>query len=215
MSEAPIAAAERIRDAAIIRFGTEGFGVGLRAIAAEAGVTAGLIIHHFGSKDGLRKVCDDHVRELLWSHKRPMANAFSLSEIGPEEMAELTPALRYLLRSFQVGGDFAVATMNQLVADTESYLAEGVEEGLLHPSIDPAGRAKFLAYQSVGGMLVWHLLHADPANPDFSGEVSAYMKAMTPASLEMFAQGLFVDRSMLDEYLLYVPDPPVEGSARA
>ena len=43
-----LTAAARIRNAALRRFARDGFGVGLRAIAADAGVTAGLITHHFG-----------------------------------------------------------------------------------------------------------------------------------------------------------------------
>ena len=30
--------------------------------------------------------------------------------------------------------------------------------------------------------------------------------------LEMFTEGLYTDRSLLEEYLLYVPDPPRGGS---
>jgi AcrR family transcriptional regulator len=55
----------RLRDAAIARFGRDGFAVGLRAIAAHAGVTAALIVHHFGSKEGLRRACDEHVLAVV------------------------------------------------------------------------------------------------------------------------------------------------------
>ncbi len=58
-----LTAAARIRDAAIEQFGDQGFGVGLRSIAEAAGVSAALVIHHFGSKDGLRQACDDFVAE--------------------------------------------------------------------------------------------------------------------------------------------------------
>jgi len=51
-----LTAAARIRDAAIERFGEQGFSVGLRPIAEAAGVSAALVIHHFGSKDGLRRL---------------------------------------------------------------------------------------------------------------------------------------------------------------
>ncbi|MTL11753.1 TetR family transcriptional regulator, partial [Nocardia seriolae] len=40
----------RIRDAAITVFGEQGFGVGVRAIAAAAGVSPGLVNHHFGDR---------------------------------------------------------------------------------------------------------------------------------------------------------------------
>jgi TetR/AcrR family transcriptional regulator, regulator of cefoperazone and chloramphenicol sensitivity len=51
-----LTAAARIRDAAIEQFGEHGFGTGLRAIAEAAGVSAALVIHHFGSKQGLRQL---------------------------------------------------------------------------------------------------------------------------------------------------------------
>jgi hypothetical protein len=35
-----------------------------------------------------------------------------------------------------------------------------------------------------------------------------YVEDLALPALELFSQGLLVDRSMLDEYLMYVPDPP-------
>ena len=60
-----LTAVARIRDAAIDQLGQHGFSVGLRAIAEAAGVSAALVIHHFGSKDGLRKACDDYIAEEI------------------------------------------------------------------------------------------------------------------------------------------------------
>src|SRR5690625_6728632 len=55
----------RIRNAAVTRFGADGFGAGLRAIAADAGVSPALIVHHFGSKSALRKArSEEHTSEL-------------------------------------------------------------------------------------------------------------------------------------------------------
>ena len=64
-----LTATARIRDAAIEQFGEHGFDVGLRVIAKAAGVSAALVIHHFGSKDGLRKACDDFVAETIRAAK--------------------------------------------------------------------------------------------------------------------------------------------------
>lgn len=69
MRSADLTAHARIREAAIEQFGRHGFGVGLRAIAEAAGVSAALVIHHFGSKEGLRKACDDFVAEEIRSSK--------------------------------------------------------------------------------------------------------------------------------------------------
>ena len=62
-------AVARIRDAAIEQVGQHGFSVGLRAIAQAAGVSAALVIHHFGSKDGLVRVCDDYILEQIRQSK--------------------------------------------------------------------------------------------------------------------------------------------------
>ena len=58
--------AARIRDAAIECFAAEGVaGTSIRTIAAASGVSPGLVIHHFGSKDELRTACDDYVAALI------------------------------------------------------------------------------------------------------------------------------------------------------
>ncbi len=60
----------RIRDAAVVRFGREGFGASLRTVAADAGVSPGLVIHHFRSKEGLRLACDEYVLRVAREAKR-------------------------------------------------------------------------------------------------------------------------------------------------
>lgn len=59
-----LTARARIRNAALelySRLGEER--VSMRTVAAEAGVTVGLIQHHFGNKDGLRAAVDEFVVE--------------------------------------------------------------------------------------------------------------------------------------------------------
>lgn len=52
----------RVRDAAIELIANVGFErATVKAIAAAAGVSPGLVIHHYGSKDALRDACDAHV----------------------------------------------------------------------------------------------------------------------------------------------------------
>lgn len=208
---------ERIRDAAIARFGRDGFTAGLRAVAADAGVTAGLVVHHFGSKDGLRLACDEYVLALIRSHKRAAATTGSAAVLIAQmaEVERFAPAVLYLLRSLQAGGTLAAAFVEHLVRDARDYLAAGVAAGVVRPSRDSEARARLLAYQAVGGMLLWFTVHPDLEPATFAATLRAYAEQMTMPALELFAQGLFVNRSLLDDYLMYVPDPPEADGAVA
>jgi len=56
----------RIRDAAMVEFGDKGFkGATMKSIASAAGVSVGLVQHHFGTKDGLRAACEERVLDLV------------------------------------------------------------------------------------------------------------------------------------------------------
>ena len=61
-----LTARARIREAALKHFAEEGYErATIRGIAQTAGVSPGLLRHHYGSKDELRKACDDYVFEML------------------------------------------------------------------------------------------------------------------------------------------------------
>lgn len=67
-SASDLTARARIRDAALARFGTDGIAAtSVRAVAADAGVSPALVVHHFGSKEGLRQACDDYVLDSIRS----------------------------------------------------------------------------------------------------------------------------------------------------
>ncbi len=110
-----LTAVARIRDAAIEQVGQHGFSVGVRAIAEAAGVSAALVIHHFGSKDGLRKACDDYIAEEIRSQKsQSIQSADAATWLA--QMAEIesyAPMMAYLVRSMQSGGDLAKAFWQQ------------------------------------------------------------------------------------------------------
>src|ERR1700689_4714861 len=109
MRSADLTATARIRDAAIEQFGQHGLGGGPRATAEAAGVSAALVIHHFGSKDGLRKACDDFVAEEIRSSKSEAINSSDPATwfAAMAEIEEYAPLMAYLVRSMQAGGDLA------------------------------------------------------------------------------------------------------------
>ncbi|WP_024799977.1 TetR/AcrR family transcriptional regulator [Nocardia sp. BMG51109] len=195
----------RIRDAAVVVFGEEGFGVGVRAIAKAAGVSPGLVNHHFGSKDGLREACDEHVREIIRSakteyvqHPSPAATLQALAEIE-----EYAPHIAYLMRSFQAGGPLMVTMFEQMRSDVEAYLTIGVEAGTLRPPMDPKATANYLAVQNGGGFFFFLQLYAarHDGKLDYRKALREYADQMMLPAVEVNTHGLFTDSTMLDTLL--------------
>jgi AcrR family transcriptional regulator len=210
--------AVRIRDAAIARFGRDGFGVGLRTIAADAGVTAGLLVQRFGSKEELRRACDARALEILRDEKtRALVDGSGATMwMQMAQVEQFAPVVRYLMRSLQDGGPLAAVLIEHVIGDSMQYLAAGEAAGVVRPTRNPAARSRFLAYQSLGGLLLWFTVHGRSASDDeFRSMFRRYVDEITAPALELFAQGLLVNRSMLDEFLMYVPDPPSPASAAA
>ena len=203
----------RIRDAAIRCFGTEGFGVPVRAVAEEAGVSPALVIHHFGSKDGLRQACDEHVLRVIRE-----AETESMVKAAPAEMLaqlatieEYAPVTGYVLQALLAGGDLATTFLDKLVRDAEVYLQEAVDAGRVRPSLDPAARARYLVYLGLGALLV-HLRLQPVAGQDLGAALRSYSEAVALPALELYTEGLLTDRSMLDSYLQYVAAPSRDGT---
>lgn len=204
-----LTARARIRDAAVECFGRQGFAVTIRTIAEKAGVSPGLVIHHFGSKAGLRKACDDHVFEIVHKVKKESVTSDpSVSLRYVAHIEEFAPLLAYAVRSFQEGGAVGLALYERMVEDVQDYLAAGEEAGTIRPSRDPAKRARWLAESSMGSLLVALATRPDTGEIDFSLFLREWMEEHMLPVLELYTEGLYADRKMLDAYLLYVSDPP-------
>jgi len=215
-SRGDLTARARIRDAAIECFGQQGFGVSVRAIAKHAGVSAGLVIHHFGSKEKLREACDDHVIQLIRETKTETLTSHDsqtfLHQIA--EVEEYAGILAYLVRALQTGGRLLQVLYERTLADAEEYLAKGVEEGVIRPSRDPAKRARWLAGAGLGSILLLITLQErEPGEDiDFRRIMREWSEEMILPALETYTEGLLTERTMLDAYLLYISDPP-EGES--
>ncbi|CAN5612737.1 transcriptional regulator RaaS [soil metagenome] len=193
--------AARIRDAAITQFGEHGFGVGVRAITEAAGVSPGLVNHHFGSKDGLRAACDEYIAELIRSSK-----SASLQTHDPAawfaQMAEIedfAPAMSYLVRSMQSGSELAKGLWRNMIDNTETYIDDGVRAGTIKGSPNAKARAKFLAMTGGGGFLLYLQLHDRPG--DMRAVLHDYAQDMVLPALEVYTQGLMTDSTMYDAFL--------------
>lgn len=201
MRSADLTAAARIRDAAIEQFGQHGFATGLRAVAEAAGVSAALVIHHFGSKEGLRKACDDYIAEEIRSAKSEAMRSTDPTTWFAQlaEIESYAPMMAYLVRSMQAGGELAQTLWRRMIEDAEEYIDEGVRAGTLKPSRDPKARAKYLAIAGGGSFLLYLQMHDNPT--DLRAVLRDYGNEMILPSLELYTEGLLADRTMYDAFL--------------
>ncbi|MBK5248624.1 MAG: TetR family transcriptional regulator [Actinomycetales bacterium] len=201
----------RIRDAAIARFADEGFGVGLRAIAADASVTAGLITHHYGSKAALRRDCDEHVLRILRVWKpRDMAGHAMIALLDPDEVEHVTRLLFYLVRSLQSGGALARSFLGHLVADARESIENGVAAGLIDPSPDEAARARTLIMDGVGALLLEFTLDPPTNCPEVLRFIRTFHDRSCPPGLATYRERMPTDPSVSGRLLA---DRPVVASA--
>ncbi len=184
----------RIRDAAITRFAADGVAAtSIRAIAAEADVSPGLVIHHFGSKDGLRAACDAHVAARIRQAKQQaVAAGAALDPIGALRAASQgPPVLRYLARTLAEASPQVAALVDELVDDAVAYQADGVRTGMLTESDDPRGRAVVLTMWSLGA-LVLHEHVARLTGVDLTEDPATSGAWVVPAT-EALARGVLAE----------------------
>ncbi len=208
-SSEDITARARLRDAAIECFAIRGFEASVREISARAGVSQGLIRHHFGTKDALRAECDAEVlrryRDLKVEAMRmsPAQTMATLSQID-----DFAPMFVYILRSVRDGGPAGREFIEGMIAEAEAFSEDAVREGRLKPSRDPAARARYLVSSSLGGLLVQLTLMPDLDIGDLPQAIHRLTESIMLPTLELYTEGVLVDRSVLDEYLAQSPQRP-------
>ena len=150
MSTEDFTARARIRDAAIKLFTERGMEkTSILDIAEAAGVSGGLIRHHFGSKDGLREACDTYVfDELLKFKEEVLAKGVANPGFLPTFDARQLLFRRYMGRAMIDGSEAAEAQFTEIVDGTEQYFRE---QGMDMP--DPRGVAAALAAMT-GGLMI-------------------------------------------------------------
>jgi AcrR family transcriptional regulator len=187
----------RIRDAAIDCFAEHGVAATTaRKVATAAGVSPGLVIHHFESMDGLRRACDEYVVSIIRQHKSEvMSGGLSLDVLGALRDADFDSLLAYLARVLVEDSDAVARLVDDLVRDAEGYMADGVDTGMLRPSGDPRSRAAILMIWSLGALVlhrhVERLLGVDITNPEFGTDPAS--TAYVASVFEIYGDGLMTD----------------------
>ncbi|MBP2320945.1 AcrR family transcriptional regulator [Kibdelosporangium banguiense] len=136
-STGDLTARARIRDAALRRFGVDGFAATtVRRVALDARVSAGLVVHHFGSKQGLIEACDAYAIEF----------SQAAQERG-EAVDGSGDVLGYLARSMVERAGTTAAMFDEMVVRTERELGRtGARD-----CADPKLRAAVIVSLELGG----------------------------------------------------------------
>lgn len=182
----------RIRDAAIERFAAHGVAAtSVKVIAADVGVSPPLVLHHFGSKDGLRVACDEYVAGVIRARKQAaMASGRLIDPMQAlQEAQDGPPLLRYLARTIGDGSPHVDDLIDEMVDDAVAYMAQGVDSGLLKPSNHPRERAVVLVLWQMGA-LVLHEHAKRLLGTDLTADPQGQLDWALPAA-EILSKGVF------------------------
>jgi AcrR family transcriptional regulator len=160
MSEAEdLTARARIRDAALEQFAEHGFErATIRGIAQAAGVSPGLLRHHFGSKEDLRAAVDAYVEaEILKVNdeimKAGQTASFSAAINSRETVDRFRP---YLTRALSEGSSSLDTFFAVIVNATQEHFELADAERPDPPFIDARTRATLYAAMVIGAQLLGH-----------------------------------------------------------
>ncbi|WP_159700756.1 TetR family transcriptional regulator [Arthrobacter sp. 18067] len=194
----------RIRDAAIGLFGRDGFSrATVRAVASAAGVSPGLVIHHFGSKAGLREACDQHVLAQTATQGREKADPISTRQLiqdylnHPDQYAH---EIAYIRRSLGDESDAGDAFFDAVVKQTQDIIHAGIEAGTIRNFADTRSTAVVIASNSLSMLMLGrHLSRTLGAvAPEPHGIGPELLRQLTLPALEIYTHGFYTDSRFLD-----------------
>ncbi len=201
VSESDTTARAQIRDCALRLFGERGpDAVTVRNIATCAGVSPGLVLHHFGSKQGLRDAVDAHVMSMFDAMLATTIESPDAFASGDTQMvasfAELfaaatpadSPIPAYLRRLLLSGDPMGKQLFRQWFRLTQTMVAAMAASGNLRPTPDPDAMAAFLLVNDLAMILlhdhVSDAIGTDPLSP-------AGMQRWASIAFDVYLHGAF------------------------
>ena len=193
--EADLTAKARIRDAAMALFGTEGVAASsLRAVARAAGVSPGLIVHHFGSKQGLIQAVDEAVLRRINAALSEVPIEGSGAELIAQRAEIVAAFLRgqpalcdYLGRALSERTEASAELFHRLFASAarDEHL---ITAGVLRAETDPFWRAMHQVMLVVGPLLIRPLIERELGGELLTEE---NMTRWTRAQTDLLQHGLY------------------------
>jgi len=190
-----LSARAKIREAALRLFAREGFGVSLRTVAEIAGVSPALVVHYFGTKEGLKAAVDQAVLRVFLEcfDRLPRdVTADLLSQAMGEMFSEIlggSPEIRqYLRRSLLEATPAATTIFDEIVAATVRGLELLDRAGGLRPMADTEWRPYQVLAVILGPLLLEPVMQRHMREPVYSPDA---VRRRTQANLEFVARGIF------------------------
>ena len=157
--ESDLTSAARIRNAALEGFAREGVAAtSIRDVAEAAGVSAGLVQHHFPTKAALRDAVNEYVLSLAREEFEQLdpdpADAFE--EVGDritEFVRDHPLAFEYVARGVAEGDEAALGIFDTFVGIADAVLGRLADKGLLDPGLDLRWAALNVVVLNLGTVL--------------------------------------------------------------
>lgn len=187
----------KLRDAALELVAEGGMKAAtVRAIAERAGLTQGLIRHHYGSLAGLIEACDAFTAEVIREAKiRAVDNPAAVLDPMASLRDPRYPFLMgYLAHRLLEDSPTVNVLVDQFIDDAEGYLAEARGMGLITDLAADRDSVAMMTIYALGSVVlhnqVRRLLNIDITSPNLSEEPG--LLTYLAANIEVFG-GLFSD----------------------
>jgi TetR/AcrR family transcriptional regulator, regulator of cefoperazone and chloramphenicol sensitivity len=189
VSPADLTARARILDTAIDLFASEGFdAASLRRVAATAGVSPSLVVHHFGGKDNLRAECDSRV--LAFVREKRSGDGSDVSAL----IANAGAYGRYMARLIGDGTSAGNDLFDRLVDESIDAVKQSVGDGSMRDIGEPRLVGLVLTIQALAPLL----LHGQLAR--FAGEdaLSAdTLRRIAGPTARIYTTGIFTTDAVI------------------
>ena len=185
--------------------------VTVREIAAAAGVSPGLVMHHYGSKDGLKDAADRQAvaffEEMLGELARvgEEGGGTSLAELFAARLESEPVMVEYVRRLLLDGGEAAGTLFGKLFEATVAGMRSLVDAGVARPAQDERIRTAFLLANDLSLMLLRRQIARAVGVDPLSREGLA---AWTAAVMDVYAAGVFATPAAPAPPARPAPDQP-------
>jgi AcrR family transcriptional regulator len=193
---------ERICEAALEGFAESGVAAtSIRDVAAAAGVSPGLVQHHFATKDKLREAVNEYVVARAAETFAELPSGDSAEEIQKELGDRVTSwarehpeALLYVARLTADGDPSALEIFDAFVGIADHQWRQLAEEGLLRPDVDLHWAALQAIVLILGSALFERAIGRHLTSPWRNPE---QLERWNRANSELFRRGLYAGQGKI------------------